>query len=146
MTTSIGAAIWPASIASMIACRLEPRPEARTPTRSFASGIPYSSFALFNHTDPEHLVPLRFSQPQRSVGPIWRHHQRQADSHVEHPKHLVIAHVTMRSNQAENRRRRPGLARDDRPAPLRQDSGQVLAKPPTRGMGDRPASSGFNHG
>src|SRR5713101_307495 len=146
MTTAIRAASLPASIASMIACRLEPRPEARTPTRSFASGIPYSAFALFNHADPERLVPLRLSQPHRSVGPIRRHHQHQADSHVEHPKHLVIAHVTTCLNQAENRRRRPGLARDDRPATLRQNPGQVLGKSATRDMGDRADSPGFNQG
>src|SRR5256885_2566309 len=99
MTTAIRAASLPASIASMIACRLEPRPEARTPTRSFASGIPYSAFALFNHADPARLVPLRLSHPQRRVGPIRRHHQHQSDSHVEHPKHLVIGHVTARLDQ-----------------------------------------------
>src|SRR5256885_7119653 len=99
MTTAIRAASLPASIASMIACRLEPRPEARTPTRSFASGIPDSTLALFNHADPERLVPLRLSHPQRRVGPIRRHHQHQSDSHVEHPKHLVIGHVTARLDQ-----------------------------------------------
>src|SRR5207249_10124180 len=146
MTTAIRANSLPASIASMIACRLEPRPEASTPTRSFASGLPDSAFALFNHADPERLVPLRLRQPQGSVGPIRRHHQHQADSHVEHPKHLVIAHVTARLDQAENRRRRPRLARDDCPALFGHHSWQVLGEPATRDMGDRADFPGFHQG
>src|SRR6059036_4299567 len=82
MTTAIWAVRLPASIASMIACRLEPRPEARTPTRSFASGIPYSSFALFNHPDPEGLIAVVFRQPHHVTGAIRSHHEDQADTQI----------------------------------------------------------------
>src|SRR5436309_9393736 len=128
MTTAIRANSLPASIASMIACRLEPRPEASTPTRSFASGIPDAPFALFNHADPERLVPLRLGQPQRGIGPIRRDHDHQANSHVEHPKQLVMGHVPSRLDQSEDGGGGPCLARDDRSTPRRQDSGQVLGQ------------------
>src|SRR2546425_4652307 len=137
MPTAIGAASLPASIASMIACRLEPRPEARTPTRSFASGIPYSSFALFNHTDPEGLIAVVFRQPHHVTGAIRSHHEDQADTQNEHPRHFVVFHLPSRLDQSEDGGGCPRLACDDRPTARRQDSGQGLGQPASCDIGDR---------
>src|SRR5207245_11323077 len=132
----------PASMPSLIAVRLAPRPEARTPTRSFASGIPYSSFALFNHPDPEGLIPVVFRQPHHVTGAIRSHHEDQADTQIEHPRHFVVIHLPSRLDQSEDGGGCPRLPRDDRPPPRSQDSGPVLGQPASRAMADRAALLG----
>src|SRR2546428_3357040 len=142
MTTVIRAASLPASIASMIACRLEPRPEARTPTRSFASGIPYSSFALFNHPDPEGLIAVVFRQPHHVTGAIRSHHEDQADTQIEHPRHFVVIHLPSRLDQSEDGGGMPRLPRDYRPPHRRPDSGPDLRPPPSHRIGGPAAKFG----
>src|SRR5213594_1286163 len=137
MTTAIRAVSLPASIASMIACRLEPRPEARTPRRSFALGIAHPPLALFNHPDPEGLIAMAFRQPHHVTGAIRSHHEDQADTQIEHPRHFVVIHLPSRLDQSKDGGGSPCLARDDRPTPGWQDSGQVLGQPASRDMGDR---------
>src|SRR2546428_9243520 len=137
MPTWTRAASLPASIASMIACSWEPPTEARRPTRSFASDIPYSSFALFNHPDPEGLIAVVFRQPHHVTGAIRSHHEDQANTQIEHPRHFVVIHLPSRLDQSEDGGGSPRLSGDDRPTPGRQDSGHVRAQPASRDMGDR---------
>src|SRR5256712_13925617 len=128
MTTAIRAASLPASIASMIACRWEPRPEARTPTRSFASGIPHSSFALFNPPEPEGLIAVVFRQPHHVTGAIRSHHEDQADTQIEHPRHFVVIHLPSRVDQSEEGAGSPRLSRVDPPTPRPQNLGRGLRR------------------
>src|SRR5881396_2791060 len=137
MTTVIRAVSSPASIASMIACRLEPRPEARTPRWRFALGIAHPPLALFNHPDPEGLIAMAFRQPHHVTGAIRSHHEDQANTHIEHPPHFVVIHLPSRLDQSKDGGGSPCLARDDRPTARRQDSGQVLSQSASCDMGDR---------
>src|SRR5215469_10809666 len=96
MTSAISASSWPPAIASMIDCRLLPRPEMRMPRRRLTPAAPAAS--EITHPPRAGLDPadsMRAARApcvqihERAVRVSGRGDQNEPDAHVEGPKHLV---------------------------------------------------------
>src|SRR3972149_9454175 len=96
ITTTTSASSLPCSDASMIAWRLEPLPEARTPILSLCLSllIYYSPVAFGNLADNVRFFSA-FLQLFKCVFSLFvRQYHHHADAHIEIPVHLIPFDVT----------------------------------------------------
>src|SRR5262245_33428645 len=93
ISTTMAAGIRPACVASTRARKLDPRPEASTPTRS-GSGIDDGPRAAADLAHLEHALSRRLERPHGAAHLARAHHKEIADAHVERATHLGLVHLS----------------------------------------------------
>src|SRR5262252_9729558 len=93
MSTIMVAGIRPASAASTRAPKFEPRPEARTPTRT-GSGIHDRPCAGPDLAYLEDALSRGPERPSGAVDLVRAYHEQVADAHVECASHLGLLHLS----------------------------------------------------
>src|SRR6185436_2469308 len=131
ITTAIRASRRPPSTASMMACRLLPRPEMSTPIE----GLDILDRARSSRNPPDDEAALAAVVAQdgkhlRLVPCIAA--DDHADAHVERAQHLVVAHAAAPLEEGEDRRHAPRALRNRGARALGQDPRQVLGDPTAR--------------
>src|SRR4030095_4529291 len=132
--TTTAAGSPPERAASTRAWKLEPRPEASTPTRS-SSGIDYRARPIANLAYLEDALPSRGEGVGGARHVARAHHEEIGDAHVEGAPHLRLLHLAALLDHAEDRRHRPGAPVDHRLAALGKDAGKILGDPAPRDVG-----------
>src|SRR5215475_470896 len=125
MSTTMVAGIRPACTASTRARKFEPRPEARTPTRS-GSGIHDRPCAGPDLAYLEDALSRDLERPRGAVDLACAHHEQVADTHVEGAAHLGLLHLSAFLDDLEDGRHRPRARVDDSLAALGEDARKIL--------------------
>src|SRR2546430_1481153 len=131
------------SIASIIAWRLEPLPEAKTPMRIRLSGIANRALALFHDPDLKGSIPAVLRASDRFLTLLGRHDQDQTDAEVEDPGHFVRLNRTPAPDQLKDRWLIPSPTLDHNCAAFRKYARNVFGETSTRNVRDRVDLTGF---
>src|SRR5512146_1873133 len=105
-------------MASMMACRFDPRPEAKTATRSgLVRLVDILYLRIFQSPcnyfpDPIGLVTQRRHSRHNCVGSFVRDNEDQPDAHVEDAKHFFAINLPQLTQRMKQRRDRPGFPID----------------------------------
>src|SRR5215470_8591788 len=134
MSTTMVAGIRPACAASTRARKFEPRPEARTPTRS-GSGIHDRPRAGPDLAYLEDALSRGLERPRGAVDLARAYHEEVADAHVEGAAHLRLRHLSALLNDREDGRHRPRARVDDGLAALGEDARKILGDAAPRHVG-----------
>src|SRR5436309_12854245 len=126
--TTTAAGSPPERAASTRAWKLEPRPEASTPTRS-SSGIDHRARPIADLAYLEDALPSRGEGVGGARHVACAHHEEIADAHVEGAPHLGVLDLAALLDHAEDRRHRPGPRVDHRLAASGKDAGQIRGGP-----------------
>src|SRR5678815_4803652 len=94
ISTTIAAGMRPRAAASARARKLDPRPEASTPTRS-GSDIVHARIARHDLAHRVHALARRLQAPGRGGRVVGRDHQEEAQTHVERAPHLRVVHLSL---------------------------------------------------
>src|SRR5215470_527508 len=134
MSTTMVAGIRPACAASTRARKFEPRPEARTPTRS-GSGIHDRPRAGPDLAHLEDALSRSLERPPGAVDFARAYHEEIADAHVEGAAHLGVLHLSARLDDLEDGRHRPRPRVDDGLAAFGEDAREILGDAAARHVG-----------
>src|SRR5262245_33277564 len=134
INTTMVAVIRPACAASTRARKFEPRPEARTPTRS-GSRIDDGPRAVADLAHLEHVLSRCLERPHGLADLARAYHEQEADAHVERAAHLGLGHLAARLDDREDRGHRPRARIDDGLAALGENAGKILGDPAPRDVG-----------
>src|SRR5881396_665683 len=128
MTTSAGYSGRPE--ASSSACRLDPRPDASTPTRrrSVRSVTPPAPRPGRDFAQVDHRLARLTQRPRRGLTGRRGDDDDVADAHVEGLEHLALVHSARLAEGSEDLRGRPGRSRDARAAARREHARQVAGE------------------
>src|SRR5215510_16116043 len=134
ISTTMAAGIRLACAASTRARKFEPRPEARTPTRS-GSGIDEGPRPVADLAHLEHALSRCLERPHGALDLARAHHEQIAEAHVEGAAHLRVLHLSTFLDRLEDGGHRPRARIDDGLAALGKHAREVLGDPAPRHVG-----------
>src|SRR5262249_45120223 len=136
MRTAMEAGVRPAGAAPARARECEPRPEARTPTRS-GSGIHDRPRAGPDLAYLEDALSRGLESPRGAVDLARAYHEEVADAHVEGAAHLGLLHLSALLDDLEDGRHRPRARVDDGLAAVGKKARKIIGDAHTRHVDER---------